>query len=1532
MADNFFRPEDTISPQPTAGSFFRPEDVVPTQGQPPLVSGQSDSTPHPWTIPIEAFAHGGVNMLAGLIRGVPGLMEKALLPGAVNPLMGVNLIPDSIRNPVMSRLEQPFNTVAGALDRLSQVSGLERVEEARAKPWLGEGMASKWGTEIGSVLPILAAMVALKKPIGPAGEFAAMSTMSSGSKLGELESRGISPDIARDVAAVSGPIEGALMTGGLLNVLSPWKSAAKQATERAGESFIKTLLRGPAAIAGGGAAGAGMAGASDVASNVAIGSENQRRAEQGLAPLDSIGLDQIKKDMLEGGESFAAITGLSRAAHRAVTFGSNIKAVRDYNKRALADEVTARSTIQGMSPSPIPRKVGDTAVERDQYKPLSNDELIRAVDDVPLYVPEGELVGLSNGEVVKVPKGKSGLIDIAESINKQTKGPKINLNVSEGDLRTQIKLAAGVLQEGPVPSTGKYSHLDLNKVPYSKTSKMSPDEPTLTSIAKEEGLSWRKKGEKKQPVVVSPKEIEFVDILTGERQAGGVVPEWIKVLADRMNVRLDARTTEGGKEPTWQFTLKDTGGTHIISETASPKEWVSKIQSERAKQTEKSTLKTPQEMKEEIANIPWVEHLPILDKPKTQDLARGRAVESYANKLASAVPSENKKWFDKLALAVRKNKPEEFPAIEEEAKALGITPEQVAESVVRIKANDLSGYTDMPLTISKEAAATEKRDLIHSALSPVSGIGDTLADCLIREGRKLSEVLTRTQYNQYVRNLRGQAINATRAFWGTEMARNQEVKLESVPLQKITLHDGRVFDPNSIPDEVVTGESPSMVRRYAALLPSLDQLTRLTGIRFHDLDAAMQLRHRNELRLRMSVDAKVMAYWKQVPWRMRDGLAGDRLATLSGWLINDAQGRAHVEFDELGLKPGHGKTSDQVQDMLVKRVSDSLAGGENAAKILHNAEWVAKNDRKMFDDFAEWGIITPLQFRNKYVPLIRLMKKSGQSVTDMTEFLYQNKNHPLVSRLTGKEIKTLEDMLSLTTSTDKPGAPTPGEATPFMQRERELNNAFLDDVVTIKDTRKLMEIYARRAIRKLIFQDMVPYMNWMTGELAKQSKSWDGPTTDTVDTVVSKYINSTLGIPGSLDRWARSKNLFHPINILSEKMNTMTESLRDNPLFKALPGLNWMVKEHSTSHSLPLSSATHDVFSFLYASTLGLPNNVLAPIGNIMGQLPMAAQSLGADALFSGIHKVMNADPGVISYLRSIDLRPDLGMMETPRMSDSAFRGMLNRTYKLMMLPFSLSDTIAVYGTAAGAMERWRPMEKAIKDGHIPNMNNEQVLGLLGGITSFDKSTSVAVGNGPSPLAKRVFNGHMSKPLSMEILEKIREGRVDEAKRQWVQWNVNFSQWRYGAGGQPLIFDNVVAKAVGMYKSWTMNYADYASIAARRSWGAAMQGKGGANLNRSLQVAGMWLIAGSLMASMGVPAKRILGWVGAGPISGVLNASPVVTYVNQLLSAINGAYQSAGTTIIGSEEEHQAALDAANREYAKGIKGMKRLLPVGRQP
>jgi hypothetical protein len=83
---------------------------------------------------------------------------------------------------------------------------------------------------------------------------------------------------------------------------------------------------------------------------------------------------------------------------------------------------------------------------------------------------------------------------------------------------------------------------------------------------------------------------------------------------------------------------------------------------------------------------------------------------------------------------------------------------------------------------------------------------------------------------------------------------------------------------------------------------------------------------------------------------------------------------------------------------------------------------------------------------------------------------------------------------------------------------------------------------------------------------------------------------------------------------------------------------------------------------------------------------------------------------------------------------------------------------------------------------------------------------------------------------------------------------------------------------------------------------------------------------------MGVPAKRILGWVGAGPVSGVLNAGPVTTYVNQLLSMINGAYQSAGTALIGSEEEHQAALDAANREYAKGIKGMKRLLPVGRQP
>ena len=513
-----------------------------TQGQPPLVSEQSTSTPHPWTIPIEAFAHGGVNMLAGLIRGVPGLMEKAMLPGATNPLMGVNLIPDSIRNPIMSRLEQPFNTVAGALDRLSQVSGVERVEEAKAKPWLGEGMASKWGAEVGSVLPILAAMVALKKPIGPAGEFAAMSTMSSGSKLGELESRGISPDIARDVAAVSGPIEGALMTGGMLNVLSPWKSAAKVAAERMSEPFIKTLLRGPAAIAGGGAAGVGMAGTSDVASNVAIGSENQRRAEQGLSPLAPIELDQIKKNMLEGGESFAAITGLSRATHRAVILGSNIrtvrKMVREKIKTGLEDEITARSVVQGMTPPPKSRVVGDTAVEAEQYKPLSNDELIRKVDDAPLYVAEGELVGLSNGEVVKVTKSQSGLIDIAESINKQVKGLKINLNVSESDLRTQIKLASGVLQEGPAPSTGKYSHLDLNKVPYSKTSKMSPDEPTLTSIAKEEGLSWRKtKEKKKQPTNVTPDEPVKLGVERSE-----VIDKTLESISDAEFVAMRKRT------------------------------------------------------------------------------------------------------------------------------------------------------------------------------------------------------------------------------------------------------------------------------------------------------------------------------------------------------------------------------------------------------------------------------------------------------------------------------------------------------------------------------------------------------------------------------------------------------------------------------------------------------------------------------------------------------------------------------------------------------------------------------------------------------------------------------------------------------------------------------------------------------------------------------------------------------------------------------------------------------------------------------
>ena len=72
-----------------------------------------------------------------------------------------------------------------------------------------------------------------------------------------------------------------------------------------------------------------------------------------------------------------------------------------------------------------------------------------------------------------------------------------------------------------------------------------------------------------------------MDIMTGEMDPHGVVPPWISETAERMNARIDGRTTENGENPTWHLTLRDTGGSLSLGENESPKVWLMKIQATR---------------------------------------------------------------------------------------------------------------------------------------------------------------------------------------------------------------------------------------------------------------------------------------------------------------------------------------------------------------------------------------------------------------------------------------------------------------------------------------------------------------------------------------------------------------------------------------------------------------------------------------------------------------------------------------------------------------------------------------------------------------------------------------------------------------------------------------------------------------------------------------------------------------------------------------------------------------------------------------
>ena len=1469
------------------------------------------------------------------------LLDKlSVAVGGGLPMMAQGFIQDALGSAVGSALGAPVGAAAGAA--IAAPTG------ETAAPATVPG-----GAAIGSLLG------------GAAGRLVAnqigFTPTESGNFSNQLMDLGIDDDIldskARSYgmeAAVPNSILSAL-AGGTIRGMAGMKPAfsmlakaglekvagvAEKAAPSLGKDILKFIGKEQAANAGAGAAMAATSLIFNANLDDAVRLQNERNLSLGKPQIDQKQVDALKQNWAE---SAGMGYGLSTVMRGAGIVGSKVKQVGgniiDVRKTSALNKLTADTAAARMDEifkadrgTLLPGHVGDVELRNAQSKPLTNEQRNQIIDQAPLAVDESGTVGLVNGEVVKVPKRQSTLIDMAESLNKIVhESAKIDLHQSEADLRQAIKNVSGLLSEGPALTGSKYG--DLSKVPYSKAGqyesvpveapKTEPAKaaPAKSKLPRPEDVMPRTDWSGKSDADLRNYLVDFVPAYMLARASREQLLALVDMpTADLHDAVNNLRLPPRGAKPVTPETPKTarrpyTGPTLVDLAKAEGISW------KRAD----GTAKTPADVRKELEAITSVEYRPVVDRAQRADTSRGRTAEALAKMLTSSMPSREKMWFDKLNRALKSEADaNEYSALETEAKALGIPDEAVTEAVAKIRAKDYSGYTDMPTQLAQPEAEVNRIDLLHSALAPV--LGDKTAAAVLRDGKPLHEVLTRKQYNEYVQNLRGSVKAGLREFFGEQAAIRGEVRMEAPPLAAHVMPDGTRFQSN-LAAEVVDGKPISSMRRWAALVPSLDQLTRMTGHAWHNIDDAMYSRHKAELKALAAHATRVQGYWKAVPKELRSGLASERLAILANWLNNDATGRAYIEHDELGLLPDHGKSAAEIQKMLVKRINDSLSSKESEAKILYNANWIKENDRKTWDWWGESGVITPLQFRDKYVPLLRLFKEKGGGL-ELNEFLSRNKSNPLVSRLSTHEIKSLADLVDVTKSLHEDLTPIPGQPTPFMQHAREANTHFIEQVSTIKDTRLLMDLYARKAIRKILFQDTVPFMNWLMKDLAKQSKGWDETQRDTVNTVVGGYLTSILGVPGSTAKLLKSWNWYSPLNVVSKNVNKMTESLRDNPLFNSIPGLNWLVKEHNTAHFKSAGDALSDAMEFMYATTLGVPANMMAPIGNIIGQLPMAAQSLGAEALFRGLKKVLEMDPATIKAIRDLDLRPDMTMMDNPRMSPLLSQKRLSSIYKAMMLPFATSDAMAVYGTAAGALDRWQPVHDAHASGALAKMNDEQVLNLLGGVKSIDKATSMAVGNGVSPLSKKVFDGHISKPLAVEVLERIRAGKMDEARRLWVQWNVNFSQWRYGAGGSPLVYSGPLAKALLMYKSWTMNYFDFMAQTSRRVMSDAYKGGGSSNFHRALQVGGMWLVAAATLSAMGVPAKKIGGWIGAGPVGGLLSSGPISNYLIGTGKLLTGGWNVASAEALGDDAEKREAMEWLKRDWETQTKGMKRVFPV----
>lgn len=739
------------------------------------------------------------------------------------------------------------------------------------------------------------------------------------------------------------------------------------------------------------------------------------------------------------------------------------------------------------------------------------------------------------------------------------------------------------------------------------------------------------------------------------------------------------------------------------------------------------------------------------------------------------------------------------------------------------------------------------KDLRWGAISREFGneVADKLAPA---EGKApaLHTVMRMDQYAKYLDTLQGMfradltdhiAKNIAAAAL-QKIDRNYDADMDRFfnSLPDIKLPDGTVIEtPKSATIATLMGQRLP----WTAMQPALESIAERTNLPLVSMwmNAVRATVWKDSLQSKLILAR--MHVFRGLPRALRQGVGGHRMSVFVHWMVTRDKQREQL-MKQNDIEPGRGYSGVRAMINWVKEGSTEKDSGV----ILREALNAKKSLRTLYDWFKYSGFLTPDQFMAEYAPVMWEYEDDKEKGNmRLGEWIATRKGEDTkVGRMLDR-LDNIDGLLRIAdtiSSWETKGVYAPNDAKQFMEYQRSMDKTFSEDIRMVEDIREITDIYIRKAVQVLAYRPLVPAV---TSILRQTNRTLKGDDAKIVNKVFEHFFASLTGTPdlvGRAMRKAKIKAPKGPVDFVNKGIKWYNES----PLFTSFPRVESARygKDMSTQDVLDLA------MTYLYATTLGLPN-VRSPMKN-MTQGALAIPVLGTRDWLIGLAKLgedVVKDRKRLNELRAMNLRPDFKGWE---FTELGARNRFASAAKAILSLYRASDLTNVFGSASGGLIKWdRLNDLAKKRDGWEGVSDQEIIGtLFSGRVKGLNDREVMERNMTSDLD---FKGTVSKSVALDLVDLIQRGKIDQAKAYYLQYLVNLSQWKYGAGGTPGYLRNSLAKGFFMYTSWPTNYGEW--------WGRSRRE---GMLSRHLQAMAAQFLIASMMAGIGWKTWQ---WVLAGP-------------------------------------------------------------------